>query len=64
MPELDGINTTIQAINEQSDEQFRIEVDGDSVALYNGDTLITEDFDYEIEARVLQIAKENGVWLD
>jgi hypothetical protein len=61
MPELTGINRSIAAINDYCDENFHIVVNGDSVTLFNGSVEITEDWDYEIEARLLQIVKENGI---
>jgi hypothetical protein len=44
------------------DEQFSVTFHGEGVVtLYNGDIEITEDLDFEVEGRLRQIAKENGV---
>ena len=61
------IKTMIDAINEQDDENFRFLLqpgNDEWIILYNGDTLITEDWDFEIEARLNQIVKENGTQID
>ena len=64
---LSTIKIMIDAINEQGDENFRFLVqpgNDEFLSLFNGDELITEDWDYEIEARLKQIVKENGVQID
>lgn len=64
---MDKIKILIEAINDQSDENFRVEKHAENdewLTLYNGDTMITEDWDYEVEARLNQIRRENGVYLD
>ena len=58
------MNDLIDAINDQCDENFHIVVEGYWVALYNGDTEITSGPDTEVEARLRQIAHENGVQYD
>lgn len=62
----DELEALAKDINDHTGDKFRVVADPENreyYALYNGDTLITEDWDYEINARLLQIAKENGVTL-
>ena len=62
-----SIKIMIVAINEQDDENFRFLVqpgNDEFLSLFNGDELITEGWDYEIEARLKQIVKENSVQID
>jgi hypothetical protein len=61
------LQVMIDHINAQCDENFRFTVHHENhewFVLHNGDVLITEDWDYEVEQRVRQIVKENGVQID
>jgi hypothetical protein len=58
-PIKENIRKLVKDINEQCDESFRVVMDGDYCTLYN-EVKITEGSDFEIEARLKQIAKENG----
>ena len=58
-PIKENIRKLVKDINEQCDESFRVVMDGDYCTLYN-EVKITEGCDFEVEARLKQIAKENG----
>ena len=66
--ETSSIKTMIDHINDQCDENFRFLIqpgtEDQFISLFNGEDLITEDWDYEIEARLMQIVKENGVQIE
>ncbi len=67
MSDTSSIKTMIDAINDQDDENFRILAqpgNEEFISLFNGDEIITEDWDFEIEARLMQIVKENGVQIE
>ena len=57
-----NLENLCKQINNLCDEQFSVTFHGEGVVtLYNGDIEITEDLDFEVEGRLRQIAKENGV---
>ena len=58
-PIKENIRKLVKDINEQCDESFRVVMGGDYCTLYN-EVKITEGCDFEVEARLKQIAKENG----
>lgn len=58
------IDRRIAAINEQCGEAFRVVPDGDGLKLLNGRVEITADWDFGIAARLAQIVKENGVFIE
>ena len=68
-PIKENIRKLVKDINEQCDESVWVVMDGDYCPLYNEswrgrgsrrEVKITEGCDFEIEARLKQIAKENG----
>ena len=58
-----NLGNLCKQINELCDEKFSVTFHGTEgiVTLYNGDIEITEDLDFEVQGRLMQIAKENGV---
>lgn len=61
---MEKIQELIQTINEQTGEQFHaVEESENWVRLFSGTAFVMESWDYEVEARLKQIAKEEGVML-
>ena len=60
-PIKENIRKLVKDINEQCDESFRVVDKQQAVTwLLRDEVKITEGSDFEVEARLKQIAKENG----